>query len=243
MHLKNSIKHVLSYLRHGGPRVSTGLGQNPFQDMRRLAVPSFRPVIFDVGANVGQSINLFRRNFEHSIIHSFEPSPCTFKKLQHRTTNMPDLHLNNFALGAQSELRVFIENTNSCMNSLLEPGTDCWGEVKERYQVEISTLDNYCAKQGVTHIDILKSDTQGFDLEVIRGGQELIKLRRIHLIYMEIIFSDQYKGIPRLDEIYGFLVNNGFSLVTFYTFHYQHDRAGWTDALFINPEYRQSRVI
>jgi len=32
-----------------------------------------RPIIFDVGANIGQSIISFKKNFPNSIIHSFEP--------------------------------------------------------------------------------------------------------------------------------------------------------------------------
>lgn len=123
------------------------------------------------------------------------------------------------------------------MSSILEPSADCWGEIKARVQVELRTLDAYCTEHRITHIDILKVDTQGFDLEVIKGARELLKLRRIRMIYMEITFSDMYKGLPRLDEIYGFLASQGFSLVSFYAFHYQHDRAGWTDALFINPHY------
>src|SRR5207253_4668851 len=98
---------------------------------------------------------------------------------------------------------------------------------------EVRTIDSYCAERGITIIDILKSDTQGFDLEVIKGAARLLEQRRIQLIYMEITFSDMYKGLPRFDEIYGFLADRGFALVSFYDFYYQHGRAGWTDALFV----------
>jgi hypothetical protein len=47
-----------------------------------------------------------------------------------------------------------------------------------------------------------------------------------------------YKGSPPLDEIYRFLASNGFSLVAFYTFRFQHDCAGWTDGLFVHRDYR-----
>jgi hypothetical protein len=43
-----------------------------------------------------------------------------------------------------------------------------------------------------------------------------------------------YKGLPRFDEIYAFLADRRFALVSSYDFYYQHGRAGWTDALFIN---------
>jgi hypothetical protein len=42
-----------------------------------------------------------------------------------------------------------------------------------------------------------------------------------------------YKGSPRFDEIYAYLAERRFALVSFYDFYYQHGRAGWTDALFV----------
>jgi hypothetical protein len=49
---------------------------------------------------------------------------------------------------------------------------------------------------------------------------------------MEIIFSEMYKGLPTLDEIYRFMTERGFYLVAFYDFHYQNNRVGWCDAMF-----------
>jgi FkbM family methyltransferase len=219
--------------------ISGDFGQNAFRDMRRLTEANqanHQLVIIDVGANVGQSIGEFRGHFDHPILHAFEPS-FAFSELQRRTSGIPDLHLNNFALGSESGEMDFIANERSDMSSLLEPSIDCWGAVKERRKVPVRTLDDYCAKQDVTHIDILKSDTQGFDLEVVKGASQLLKRRRVHLVYMEIIFSDMYKRLPRLDQIYAFMADHGFCLVSFYKFYYQHDRASWTDALFVHPEY------
>lgn len=124
------------------------------------------------------------------------------------------------------------------MSSFLEPGKDGWGDIKQRVPVTVTTIDDYCSERGISNIDILKSDTQGFDLEVLRGAQHMLEERRIQLVYLEITFSNVYQHLPGLDTIFSFLSNYGFCLVSFYRFHYQHDRAGWTDALFINPEYK-----
>ena len=40
------------------------------------------PLIFDIGANRGQSIDRFKKIFKNPIIHSFEPNPDEFKKLK-----------------------------------------------------------------------------------------------------------------------------------------------------------------
>jgi FkbM family methyltransferase len=199
--------------------------------MRRLTV-STRPEIFDVGANEGQSIRRFRHYFDRPFIHSFEPSPTTFAKLRENTVRVMDLRLSNVALGSRPGAADLIENTHSDMSSLLELGPDAFGQEKSACRVPVTTLDEYCANYAVKRIDILKVDTQGFDLEVLKGGQELMAARRIRLIYLEIIFSKMYKNLPRLDEIYAFLVDRHFELVSFYQFYHQNERAGWTDALF-----------
>jgi hypothetical protein len=46
-----------------------------------------------------------------------------------------------------------------------------------------------------------------------------------------------YKGAPRCDEVLRFIFDNGFETVALYDVVYRKDRAGETDALFIDPEF------
>jgi hypothetical protein len=130
-----------------------------------------------------------------------------------------------------------IINDISQMSSLLQPGSEYAGVIKKTRKIEVQTLDDYCARKNIMHIDILKSNTQGFDLEMLKGASQLLMNRRVHLVYMEIIFSDMYKGLPTLDEIYRFMTDYDFRLVCFYEFFFHHNRAAWTDALFVNLEF------
>ena len=91
--------------------VSVGL--DPYHDMRRLTGATARPVVFDVGANVGQSIERIRTYFDHPVIHAFEPSPDTFEKLRQATEGISGLTLNNVALGRQAGIADFAENSES----------------------------------------------------------------------------------------------------------------------------------
>ena len=61
----------------------------------------------------------------------------------------------------------------------------------------------------------------------------MMRKAAIHMVFTEVIFSEMYKGLPRFDETYAFFADLGYTLVSFYDFYYQHDRASWTDALFI----------
>ena len=80
------------------------------------------------------------------------------------------------------------------MSSFLEPGRDSWGAVKRRTPVNIKTIDGYCELHEISRIDILKSDTQGFDLEVLKGASGLFDRHCIHLVYLEIGFGELYKN-------------------------------------------------
>src|ERR1041385_1246675 len=170
-------KAVKQLLRRAGVdiRFIPELGFDALDDMRKLAGTD-APLILDVGANRGQSIERFRRAFPGSVIHAFEPDRAAFAELERRCGHLPGVHLN--------------------------------------------------------HLDILKSDTQGFDLAVLQGAQRLLERRAVRLVFMEITFSKMYEELPRFDQIYAFLLDRGFALVSFYDFYYQRERAGWTDALF-----------
>ena len=219
---------------------SPELGRDPFVDITKLTGSQSGLVVFDVGANVGQSIESFRNSLFLPEIHAFEPNRDIFGDLENKFAGTPGVHLNNFGLGASSGAREFIVNTTSEMSSFLEPGTDWWGEIKRRDQVGMKTIDEYALERGLTGIDILKSDTQGFDFEVLKGATRLLEEHKVHLIYFEIIFSDMYEKLPRFDEVYAFLADRGFVLVTFYKCYYQNNRLSWTDALFIDPRFKRS---
>lgn len=236
---KSIIKKALFKLGYRISRISEEpLGRDPFQDMKVLTRAGDHPTVFDVGANAGQSVTRFRDYFKSPMIHSFEPGLAAFTELKSKTAGVPYLYLNNVALGSCRERRVFNENSGSDMSSFLELGKDAWGTVAERREVEVDTIDAYCDRTAVTHIDILKSDTQGFDFEVLKGAKRLLGEHRIHLVFFEVTFCELYKDLPRFDEIYRFLIEQGLVLVSFYEMEYKHNRAGWTDALFVDPAYR-----
>jgi FkbM family methyltransferase len=210
-------------------------GSEPLKDMfllYRLEGGGEHPVIFDVGANIGEFISSFRETFDTPVIHAFEPGPEIFKKLGANTLGMSDVKLNNIGLAAEARDMVFLENDHSKMSSFLDPGQDCWGRVQRQIKVHVGTVDDYCNENGIAKIEILKCDTQGYDLEVMRGADRMMREGRIHLIFTELNCSEMYKGQAELDEIYRFLREHQFRLVTFYRFAYQDNRAGWTDALF-----------
>lgn len=218
------------------------LGVHPFSDMRHFLKGNTKPTIIDVGANVGQSARRFLDDYPGSAIHSFEPSPSTFEKLRANCASFPNVKCWNYGVGANDETLEFIENDYSYMSSFLAPSKFSWGNIVKKVDVPVLSLDSFTSEHGINSIQILKSDTQGYDFEVFKGAQRLMNENRIGLIYFEFIFSDMYENLPSFDEVFRYLVEKGYSLVSFYDFHFQNELASWTDALFINTEFHKARV-
>jgi FkbM family methyltransferase len=178
---------VNTLLRQVGLEVHrVGFGHDPVHDAQVFLSLGTNSVLFDVGANHGQSIKRFRRRFNGAKIHAFEPSPINFAKLQMSTQDDPLLRLNNFALGAKSAALEFQQNTHSDMSSFLSPGKEHWGGINNVTTVQVETLHNYCQRNSISKIDLLKIDTQGYDLEVLRGAKQMLSEHRIRSLLIEI---------------------------------------------------------
>lgn len=218
-------------------RRTSSLGRNPFSDVKQFVPTSARPLILDVGANTGQSVANFKEIFPASTIHSFEPSRETFQKLSQNIAGQETVFPWNFALGASTCQQVFFENTHSDMSSFLEPDKTSWGEIAKESTIEVVTLDRFLEAQQIAFVDILKSDTQGYELEVFKGAEEAMRMNRIGLVYFEFIFSEMYKKLPPFDEVYRYLKDRNFLLVSICDLHYRNRLASWGDLLFVNKEY------
>ncbi len=146
--------------------------------------------IIDVGANIGQFAVDAHKHFPAAKVHSFEPHPTSFAQLQ-------DRHLGNWLIPvhcAVGEIRgdttMFVYGDGSDaskLNSLVRNAGFAVraGLTPTKIQVECTTLDEYCASQGVEHIQLLKIDTQGTDLSVLRGSRRLLEAGRVAFIYVE----------------------------------------------------------
>jgi FkbM family methyltransferase len=218
-------------------RLPTEVGQSALSDMKRLVPAQAQPLILDVGANTGQSVKRFRKLFPRSVIHSFEPSQRIFNQLKANIADKRDVYAWNIGVGSSVGKRIFLENVHSDMSSFLELSKCGWGKIEQENTVEVTTVDAFLGEQRIESVDILKSDTQGYDFEVIKGAEQSMRQNRIGLVYFEFIFSEMYKNLPRFDEVYRHLTDRNYLLVSIYEMRHQNNLASWADALFVNKEY------
>lgn len=201
-----------------------------------------KPVVLDVGANEGQSVQAFRQLLPGCEVHAFEPSPTTFARLSAALRGQAGVHLNRCGVGEAQGALALRESSEPTMTSFLEPGPDCcWGEPLRTTDVPVVTLDQYCGERGIAFVDVLKTDTQGFDFQVISGAAGMIAENRIHVIKTELIFSDMYQGQVPAEDYHKHLRGAGFRLVGYYDFGFQDGLLSWCDAIFVNPDAAGTR--
>jgi FkbM family methyltransferase len=134
----------------------------------RLPAYKFR-VIFDVGANLGQSALGFAQAYPEAQIHSFEPVPASFARLEEATREVPNITVHNFALGRVAEGRVMQVSGTSPSNLIVEEAS---GEGHVAIRTEVG--HEVAAQLGIREISFLKIDTEGFDLQVLLGFRPLM---------------------------------------------------------------------
>jgi FkbM family methyltransferase len=103
-------------------------------------------------------------------------------------------------------------------SSLLEPNHEFlsqfpYGEafaVERTVPLQLVSLDSLCARHGVTP-DVIKIDTQGYELEILRGGERAVA--SAFLIELEVEFNPLYKQQPLFGDLDAHLRSRGFALL------------------------------
>jgi hypothetical protein len=95
--------------------------KNNYDQLIKKFIKKKNPIILDIGANVGQSIDRFKKLFDNPLIHSFEPEINCFLKLKEKYFSNKDISLYNFALGNKNTKKKFNIFANKVHSSFLEP--------------------------------------------------------------------------------------------------------------------------
>lgn len=173
-------------------------------------------VVLDVGANVGQYATRLREAGYRGRIVSFEPVSETAAALREAAAGDPRWFVRQHALG-QEETTAEI-NLAGTMSSLL--GASEFGkgwkaklEDQQTETIQVRRLDAVLdeAVEGVKNPRVfLKMDTQGFDLDVLRGAGE--RLAEVVGLQSEVACLRLYDGMPRLPEQLTAYEAEGFEL-------------------------------
>ncbi len=148
-------------------------------------------VFFDVGAHKGEySEEILRVYGTSAEIFCFEPARATYDVLQERLKGHSNIRLFNFGFGDEDGfVDLYSDTLVSGRASVYRRGApDGPDDAYGKEQIRLATIDGFCEKEGIGHIDLLKIDVEGHELNVLKGAGKLLASNSI--VHIQFEFSE-----------------------------------------------------
>ncbi len=145
-------------------------------------------VIFDVGANRGDYAKFIRSHKSQAELFCFEPHPLNFTILEELAVQL------NFTpvmqgMGDKAGRSVIYDYASANGSQHASIYKDVIEEIHKSKsystEIEITTIDEFVAKNNISKISLLKIDTEGNELNVLKGAQTCILNNLINIIHFE----------------------------------------------------------
>lgn len=130
------------------------------------------PIVFDVGAHVGEYTAMVLASLPSATVYAFEPSEAHFARLRNALSGDSRVKLFNVGLAERGGHRnLFKASEVSGLASFVQRRLDHF-DIKMNLveDVIVSTVDEVVKEVGISRIDLLKIDVEGFELDVLKGG-------------------------------------------------------------------------
>jgi len=188
------------------------------RDLQRIFVDETKPVIFDVGANFGQTAARFVQTFGTADIWCFEPIAATFATLTRNVAGQAHIRPHQLALGDRDGEADMLLFSHPGWSRLADATDNTAGQPVER--VRLARIDTFCREQGLDHLSLLKTDCEGHDLDALRGAEQMLAAGRIDAVFCEV--NLRRNGMHGdFFAIHDYLVARGFYFYAIY------DYEGW----------------
>jgi FkbM family methyltransferase len=162
---------------------------------------------------------------------------ATFAQLQTSAAADANCVLENFALGdeaGEKTIRLF-DGDMTVLNSLRDDVMNNAANAREE-MICIDTLDHYCAEHGIPTIDLLKIDTEGFEINVLKGAEQMMRQGKIAFIYCETGFQSSNQRNTYFPVLTEFLATRNYYFFGLYNTDYHDWKRGnhLSNALYIH---------
>ncbi len=190
------------------------------------------PVIFDVGANVGDYISAILTVFEKVEIYGFEPLEMNFNELRKRFLKNSQVKLIQAGLGhLASKSKIHYDDKSGSLASMYERRIIHHNiSLDKSVEIEIITLDDYCEQNQIKQIDFLKLDVEGHELAALNGSSKMIT--QGHIKYIQFEFGGTNIDAKTYFQDFWYLLNTNYRV-------YRILRDGFEEI----KEYRESNEI
>ncbi|MCU0433454.1 MAG: FkbM family methyltransferase [Bacteroidia bacterium] len=170
----------------------------------------------DVGAFHGYFFETVKKEIRIGSAILVEPQPALAAELRQKYGNDSSVKIYETVLSDSRHEVKFYHNAESATSSMLRIDENVLGGHLDTSVAEVTThtampLDEMLADDK-RHIDLLKIDVQGAELLVLKGAARV--LARTSYIWIEVSFKPLYEGSTTFDEVYRFMNENNFRLIS-----------------------------
>jgi FkbM family methyltransferase len=178
----------------------------PSQDisLKRIKHLGFNPKFcLDIGAYEGHWAVDFKHIFPDSAILMIEGQTEKEPALVKVKQSYQDVDYRIALLGAKEAAVTF--NKYETASSVLAEHHETNAKTEKR---NLTTLDSLVAQSPFNKPDFIKIDTQGYELEILKGGEKT--LSSAEFVLLEVSFLDIYKNAPLVADVLNFMEEKGF---------------------------------
>jgi len=194
-----------------------------------------RQGLLDIGAYRGDFSRVCLERGLATRAHLFEPNPANHPLLEDFCRTHPQVALHHLALGGQTGECDFFSSDDTATGSVLPYRGETQGSVKA-FRVAQQTLDRWWHDHGEPRVGLIKVDTQGNDLTVLRNAADLLAAQRPWLV-AELIFVSCYENQAKAGELISWLEHAGYSLAGIFNEHWSGSGMfAFADAAFVPAE-------
>lgn len=178
-------------------------------------------VVVDVGCRWGFAERFLSEQCQSFFkVFGFDPDEAECARLQASYSHLPDNYVTCVPVGlagSPGQRNLYLTKEPACsslhppMQYLAEkyPALDCIS-LQKIITTDVTTLDLWARENNLHAIDYIKIDTQGSELEILKGGDSLIDTTRC--IDIEVEFNPIYEGQTLFGETDTYLRSKGFVL-------------------------------
>ena len=200
----------------------------------------------DIGSHMGTYSDLILRDFKDCKILMFEPQTIIYKKIIKKYKNNKNIKIYNFAISNINGLRKININKHDLTSSLTDLDiknnkylqlkaklfdTTSSGMILRKVKVKTRKLSLIIQSNKYKAIDLAKIDTEGHELEVLRGLET--KIKNIQYILIEF-HNDKIYSSYQPKKIHSYLTKKGFMLKEVYKFPF----TTWEDRFYFNSRFK-----
>lgn len=131
----------------------------------------------DIGANIGTTARLLAFRFAKGHIYAFEPSPDNYCQLARNCASVANITCNQMALGRNTgEVSFSTAATSPDLRRIMPKGANTISVTSMR-------LSDWIAQSGLSRLDFIKIDVEGFEEDVLVPAIDTLKELRPWIVF------------------------------------------------------------